>query len=110
MKINFTRLALAMALCASMALSVDTVFAKPPDWAPAHGYRAKQKYRYYPNQQVYYSGEQKKYFWLSGGQWQIGVKLPDGIKLGSSGVTVELDTDKPFEKHSEVRKKYAGKK
>ena len=81
----------------------------PPSWAPAHGYRAKQKYTYYPRQEVYYSSEQKEYFWLDGGSWKVGVKLPDSIKIGGSGVTVELDTDKPYTQHSTVKKKHPKK-
>ncbi|MGD9382490.1 MAG: hypothetical protein PVH55_00415, partial [Desulfobacterales bacterium] len=38
----------------------------PPPHAPAHGYRAKYKYRYYPACSVYYDDYRKLYFYLEG--------------------------------------------
>ena len=79
----------------------------PPSHAPAYGRRAKHKYNYYPDAEVYYDSGSRNYFYLSGGKWQVSVSLPDSlrIKLGSS-VSLELGTDKPYEYHDENRKKY----
>ena len=36
----------------------------PPPHAPAHGYRAKHTYRYYPDASVYFDISRKIYFYL----------------------------------------------
>jgi hypothetical protein len=83
----------------------------PPAHAPAHGYRAKHKYRYYPSQKVYHDTDRGLYFYLKGDNWKIGVSLPSHIRadLGES-VTIELDTDKPYVHNSYHVKKYPPKK
>jgi len=48
----------------------------PPPWAPAHGYRAKYRYHYYPSSYVYYDLGRKLYFYYDGGNWQVSVSLP----------------------------------
>ena len=79
----------------------------PPDHAPAHGYRAKHKYLYYPSCSVYYDHERKIYFYLKGDQWEVNVTLPNRlrIRLGDS-VTIEMHTDKPYVHHAQHVKKY----
>lgn len=79
----------------------EYVFAKPPPWAPAHGYRAKQRYYYYPASQVYYSPVQRGYFFLDAGTWRFGVSLPTGITLGRR-VFVDLDGPQPYVYHPQV--------
>ena len=72
-------------------LGIENSYSKPPPWAPAHGYRAKQQYQYYPKQKVYYNPEQKEYFWLDGGAWKTGVELPKQITIrGAEPVKVEF--------------------
>jgi hypothetical protein len=79
----------------------------PPAHAPAHGYRAKHQYRYYPSRSVYYDTGRKLYFYIKGDKWEVGASLPNRIRiqLGNS-VNIELDTDKPYIYHSEHVKKY----
>ena len=79
----------------------------PPAHAPAHGYRAKHQYRYYPSQKVYHDTDRGLYFYLKGENWEVGASLPSRLKaaLGES-VTIELDTDKPYVHNSEHTKKY----
>ena len=79
----------------------------PPAHAPAHGYRAKHYYRYYPGCSVYFDSGRKLYFYLKGDHWEVGVSLPNHlrIRLGDS-VSIELDTDKPYIHHAEHVKKY----
>jgi hypothetical protein len=83
----------------------------PPDHAPAHGYRAKHQYRYYPSQQVYHDSDRGLYFYLRGDNWEAGASLPSDLKaaLGES-VTLELDIDKPYIQNAEHIKKYPPKK
>ena len=79
----------------------------PPPHAPAHGYRAKHQYRYYPDRNVYYDQGRGLYFYMKGEGWAVGASLPGDLvaNLGAS-VNFELDTDKPFEHNSEHLKQY----
>jgi hypothetical protein len=83
----------------------------PPAHAPAHGYRAKQQYRYYPDQKVYHDPERGLYFYLKGDNWEVGASLPSPLRsaLGES-VSIELDTDKPYVNNAEHVKMYPPKK
>ena len=79
----------------------------PPPWAPAHGYRAKYHYRYYPACSVYFDIGRKTYFYGSGGQWVMAASLPAGICLNFNNyVVLDMDSDRPYVWHAEVEKKY----
>jgi len=79
----------------------------PPPWAPAHGYRAKYQYRYYPSSYVYYDTGRGLYFYYEGGDWRVGVSLPSHIHIAVGDyVTLEMDTDRPYRYHSDVVKRY----
>jgi hypothetical protein len=52
----------------------------PPAHAPAHGYRAKHQYRYYPDCRIYHDTERGLYFYLKGDNWEIGTSLPIPLK------------------------------
>ena len=79
----------------------------PPAHAPAHGYRAKHQYRYYPSRNVYHDTERGLYFYLKGEKWEVGASLPLPIKEGlGDSVSLELETDKPYLYHSEHVKQY----
>ena len=79
----------------------------PPAHAPAHGYRAKHKYRYYPSRSVYFDTGRGLYFYLKGDNWEVGASLPSSIRVGlGDSVSIELDTDKPYTHHAEHKKKY----
>jgi hypothetical protein len=81
--------------------------AGPPPHAPAHGYRAKYQYRYYPSCSVYYDYGRKIYFYIKGDHWEFGASLPSQLRIGlGDSVNIELDTDKPYVYHSEHVKKY----
>ena len=79
----------------------------PPAHAPAHGYRAKHKYRYYPDCSVYHDIERGLYFYFEAGDWKVGVSLPDyfQMELGES-VSLELDTDRPYIYHADHENEY----
>ncbi len=78
----------------------------PPDHAPAHGLRRQCAYNYYPGIQVYYSVESGVYFWRGEGEWTWGETLPPSITVsGHDYVRVELETNHPYEKHDEVRRR-----
>ena len=79
----------------------------PPAHAPAHGYRAKHHYRYYPSCYVYFDISRKCYFYLSGDSWKVSASLPSHmrVQLGEY-VSIEMDTDKPYTKFKDHKKKY----
>ena len=79
----------------------------PPAHAPAHGYRAKHQYRYYPSCSVYFDIGRSVYFYLEGDNWRVSVELPNHLhaRLGGS-VVVEMDTDKPYLKNEYHKQKY----
>ncbi len=83
----------------------------PPAHAPAHGYRAKHQYRYYPNCNVYHDASRGVYFYLKGDGWAVGASLPTDLlpNLGAS-VTLDMDTDKPYEQNAEHLKQYPKEK
>ena len=79
----------------------------PPDHAPAHGYRAKHNYHYYPDSHVYFDTGRSMYFYLSDGSWKVSASLPGSLKVSlGSHVSIGMDSDKPYSKYSEHRSKY----
>ncbi len=79
----------------------------PPAHAPAHGYRAKHKYRYYPDASVYHDTERGLYFYIKGGNWEVGASLPNHFQMGlGESVSLELETDKPYTYHADHAKQY----
>jgi hypothetical protein len=83
----------------------------PPAHVAAHGYRAKRQYRYYPSSSVYYDTGRGLYFYLKGDNWEVGASLPSSLRVGlGDSVSIELDTDKPYNHYKEHIKKYPPKK
>lgn len=81
--------------------------AGPPPHAPAHGYRAKYAYRYYPGACAYFDVSRKVYFYLEGDNWMMSVSLPRAIQLQlGDHVTIEMDTAKPYVRFEEHKRKY----
>ena len=79
----------------------------PPPHAPAHGYRAKYAYRYYPACHVYFDVQREVYFYLAGNNWRMSVSLPRDIRMQlADHVIIEMDSDKPYTKFSEHTRKY----
>ena len=79
----------------------------PPANAPAHGYSAKHRYRYYPSCYVYFDVSRKCYFYLTRDGWKVSASLPVHMRaqLGDY-VSIEMDTDRPYTKFQEHKKKY----
>jgi hypothetical protein len=47
------------------------------------------------------------YFYIKGDHWEVGVSLPNHLRIGlGDSVSIELDTDKPYIHHVEHVKKY----
>lgn len=116
----FTMFLLSLCACQIKSLGVQIgddsspfVVAKsestggPPAHAPAHGYRAKYSYRYYPSCYVYFDISRKCYFYLDGDNWKVSVSLPVRLRaqLGEY-VSIEMDTDKPYTRFEYHKKTY----
>lgn len=86
--------------------SVTNYKGGPPPWAPAHGRRAKYKYRYWPDRQVYLDAGRGLYFWIDAGYWKVGVHLPADLNLAGASLRLEMDVAKPYEWQREVAKRY----
>lgn len=72
----------------------------PPAHAPAHGYRAKYNYNYYPKANVYFDTSRKVYFYMEGEKWRASVSLPLDLKVRlGDHVSIEMDSDKPYLRH-----------
>jgi hypothetical protein len=79
----------------------------PPPHAPAHGYRRKFQYAYYPSTAVYTCPTRSLWFWVEGGGWRFGAQLPTTIRVDAGeAVTIDLDDDKPYVAHAEHKKKF----
>jgi hypothetical protein len=79
----------------------------PPPHAPAHGYRAKHTYHYYPDARVYFDISKEIYFYMKGQSWQVSAFLPGGlhVQLGDY-VTIHMDSEKPYTRLKDHKKKY----
>jgi hypothetical protein len=79
----------------------------PPAHAPAHGYRAKHRYRYYPSCSVYFDIGRAVYFYLEGDNWRASVELPNHLRVRLGGsVVIEMESDRPYIKHKHHQQKY----
>ncbi len=65
----------------------------PPPWAPAHGYRAKTRYVYFNEYNVYYDHDRGVYISLSGNNWQVTAKLPSILSSVDLNAAVKIDLD-----------------
>lgn len=78
----------------------------PPPHAPAHGYRAKHCYRYYPAKEVYLDTGRRIYFYIEGGAWVADALLPYQLRISLGDYeTVEMYSDTPYEYHKEYKSK-----
>jgi len=86
---------------------------KPPVFAPAHGFKAKTRYVYFPDPNFYYDVKKNIYIYPSGKKWSVGPKLSSkysGIDLKRAAkVEIELDEDKPQKYNEEHIEKYKDK-
>jgi hypothetical protein len=86
---------------------VHESYGDPYPWSPAHSYRAKHHYRYYPSFSLYFDIDRNLYFYHEGGKWKRGKSYPHGLQQRDGGfVSIDMDTDKPYKWHSDVEKRY----
>ena len=87
---------LLLALSATL-LPLEAAFAHPP----------KHRYMYYPSHQVYYEPASTTWFWLDGGNWRFGSRLPVYYQQYTrGGVWVDLEDDRPYHRHDYVVRHY----
>ncbi|MEK7475420.1 MAG: hypothetical protein AAB152_07255 [Candidatus Coatesbacteria bacterium] len=83
----------------------------PPPWAPAHGARRGDfyRYRYYQNAQVYYDVDRNVYFYVEvgSGNWMMAPSLPAYVVIQNDVVVdLEMVADRPYRYHGDVVKSY----
>lgn len=80
----------------------------PPPHAPAHGYRAKHWYHYYPDAYVYFDVSRKLYFYLEGDRWVMSVSVPPNLQIRlADHVAIEMDSDRPYTRFDSHKSKYS---
>ena len=64
----------------------------------------KHRYVYYGDHDIYFAPESKTYYWMANGTWRSGFELPPESQsyVRNGGITIELDTDRPYERHNWV--------
>ena len=65
-------------------------------------------YTYYPDYGVYYYPSAQVWYWNDGGSWRYGSALPPTYPQMSSGVSIRLDRERPYERHDYVVRRYGG--
>jgi hypothetical protein len=75
----------------------------PPPHAPAHGYR--NKYRFYPEQNLYYDITRDIYFHYDDGRWRQYDHNPVQIQLGPF-FSIQMDTDTPYTRFDEHKREF----
>jgi hypothetical protein len=79
----------------------------PPPQAPAHGYRTKHTYRYYPDACVYYDVTRKVCFYLEKEEWIMSVSFPKHLHVNlGEYVMIETETEKPYAEYDKHKEKY----
>ena len=70
--------------------------------------KGHHRYIYYGDHDIYFAPETKTYYWREGDAWRSGVELPptDREYITAGGVTIDLDTDRPYERNDWVIEHY----
>jgi hypothetical protein len=91
----------------------ETFAQGPPPWAPAHGYRAKTRYVYFPDHNFYFDLRNNMYIYMSGSNWIVNTSIPFGFTTTRlrSAAAVELDfySDRPYRYNADHKIKYKSK-
>jgi len=96
-------------LAAAILFAIGSA-ASVPTIAMADGVAigTKHHYIYFGDHQIYYAPDTKVYYWQNGGRWESGAVLPpeDRAYVTTGGVDIDLDTERPYERHEWVVKHY----
>ena len=103
-------LGLFLALASACQETVGHVQGRPSLESPAKGSQVRHQYRYYPDSAVYMDTGRRLFFYRDGGKWLATTILPASVQVDwKNYVVLDLDTDKPYQRHSEIAKKYPPK-
>ena len=93
---------------AALTLAISAALPALADSTVTTVTKTKHNYVYYRDHDIYFAPESKTYYWQADGRWQQGAALPANQQtyVTSGGVTVELDTDRPYDRHDWVVSKY----
>lgn len=117
---RLNKLGIVLALVLTTLVTQDIFAQGPPPWAPAHGYRAKTKHIYFPEQNFYYDLEHRNYIYLRNNVWTISASIPAPFININLGLVPQVQLDivghQPY-RYNEVhivnyknQKHYKGKK
>jgi hypothetical protein len=69
--------------------------------------RGRHRYEYYPEAQVYFDPARQLYFFMQANRWAARATLPPeiNVRIGPR-VVVQLDSERPYEFHEEIRRYY----
>ena len=103
---HFVRgIALALALAGAMPLLISAPVA-----ANETVQVTKHSYVYYGDHDIYYAPETKVWFYREGdsGAWKSAEVLPTDYEpyVKTKGITISLNTERPYEQHEYVVKTY----
>ena len=76
MKTNSFHIYAVAVLLVLLAFPLDSLQADPPRWAPAHGYRAKTRQIYFPEQNFYFDLQRNVYIYFENGRWTSNIRPP----------------------------------
>lgn len=76
MKTNSFHMYAVAVLLVLLAFPLDSLQADPPRWAPAHGYRAKTRQIYFPEQNFYFDLQRNVYIYFENGRWTSNIRPP----------------------------------
>lgn len=70
--------------------------------------KGHHRYVYYGDHDIYFAPETKVYYWKDGEQWRSGAELPPDFRgyITTKGVTIDLDTERPYERNAWVVEHY----
>ena len=70
--------------------------------------KGHHRYVYYRDHDIYFAPETKTYYWREGNDWRSGAELPPESRafVTKGGVTIQLDTERPYEKNEWVVEHY----
>lgn len=90
---------------AALAIAIGYVYAVPSSaFADEVTVTTKHHYVYYGDHEIYFAPETKVYYWRENGTWRSGAELPMESRtyIQNGGVELDLDTDRPYERHNWV--------
>lgn len=98
-------------LASAVLLAMGAAAASPVVFADTTTVVTKHHYVYYGDHQIYFAPDTKTYYWQKEGRWESGAALPaeSQVYVKAGGVDLDLDTERPYERHEWVVKHYRDK-